>query len=357
MRGLERPVQLALLPRVGPVRRRAATRTLAGLIPLVPGILATARTRSDREPVDAAWRILRAELTETRVAVVTLGRSPREPTAVLKVACTEEAADGLRTEATALCALQADPRLADWCRFAPTVLAAGEHSGSEYVLQRFLRGRRASSLLDDPPARRRMLRAAAAAVSTLHEQTASTAVAGPRSLERWIGEPLRVVEALTAHGSSGRGRALERLGTELAASFRDRIVRVSWIHGDYWPGNLLVARGGSRVTGIVDWDQAAPGQPPQLDLLHLLLYTRALVRRCDLGTVVREVVASGDLPAYERELLDGLDPVLPGNGGQVRALTLLYWLRHVSGNLVQSSAYARNRLWLRRNVDAVLRSL
>jgi Phosphotransferase enzyme family len=357
MKIVERPVHLALVPGLSPVRRRLAARSLASLTPLVPRVLAAAPMGADRIRIGPAAQILSAEVTETRVAVFTLGPSPKRPIAILKMGCTEEAGRGLHREGTALCALQADPRLTDWCRLAPRVLAAGEYAGTEYMLQRFLPGRRGYSLLADASSRRRMLRAAAVAVADLHKQTATTAIGGTHSLDRWVGEPLRVVQTALARGPARRTAALERLGDELYASFRNRIVRVSWTHGDYWPGNLLVARGGSRVTGIVDWDQASLGQPPALDLLHLLLYTRALVHRCDLGDVVRETATSGVWPADELGVLDGLECDLPEAGAAARAITLLYWLRHLAGNFVQSAAYAHNRIWLRRNVDTVVRCL
>jgi hypothetical protein len=41
----------------------------------------------------------------------------------------------------------------------------------------------------------------------------------------------------------------------------------------------------------------------------------------------------------------------------VRPLVLLTWLRHVGGNLADSTRYAANPVWMRRNVRAVLEGL
>jgi aminoglycoside phosphotransferase (APT) family kinase protein len=348
---LEQATRLAVTANAGPVWRRFSGRVLGVVIPLVPDILAAARAQG--VPVDAGWRMLRAEVTETRVAVVVLGHSPAKPRAVLKLACTSEAGHALQGEATVLCALQADPRLAGWREVAPTVLASGETAGRRYLLESALTGQRLSDRPRAAVTRRRALGAAAAAVSVLHRQTAAAAVADSVSLGLWVREPLGVLERTIASRSTQRARALDRLEGELVTGLAGRIVRVSWIHGDYWLGNILFAPDGSTVTGIVDWDQAAPAQPPQLDLLHLFLYARALEARRDLGAVLGEIVTEGRWP----EGLLRQDAGLAGDARHVRAFALLYWLRHVAGNLVQSAHYAQNRVWLRRNVDVVLRCL
>jgi hypothetical protein len=41
----------------------------------------------------------------------------------------------------------------------------------------------------------------------------------------------------------------------------------------------------------------------------------------------------------------------------VRTVLLLGWLRHVAGNLVDSTRYAANPVWMHRNVRTVLQRL
>jgi len=44
-----------------------------------------------------------------------------------------------------------------------------------------------------------------------------------------------------------------------------RTLTVSWVHGDFTPGNILVTPDGTSVTGIIDWDHSASKELPQLD--------------------------------------------------------------------------------------------
>ncbi len=47
-----------------------------------------------------------------------------------------------------------------------------------------------------------------------------------------------------------------------------------WMHGDFWPGNLLVNEAGDRLTGVVDWAFSDSEGIPLIDLFHLLLYIK-----------------------------------------------------------------------------------
>ena len=118
-----------------------------------------------------------------------------------------------------------------------------------------------------------------------------------------------------------------------------------------------MAADGVTLTGIVDWDRAAAEELPLHDLVHLLLSTRGLVQQRDLGEIVRALLEGEHWTAPERALLEAAEHALPGSVVQERAMVLLSWLRHITGNLAKSSRYRRNVLWLSRNVEAVLHSV
>ena len=107
----------------------------------------------------------------------------------------------------------------------------------------------------------------------------------------------------------------------------------------------------------MDWDLAVADELPTHDLVHLLLSTRQLVQQRDLGEIVRALLEGEQWTAHERSLLEAAERALPGSVVGERAMVLLSWLRHITGNLAKSSRYRRNVLWLSRNVDAVLRSV
>jgi hypothetical protein len=172
------------------------------------------------------------------------------------------------------------------------------------------------------------------------------------AVEAWVHLPLRRLERLAhAHGRGGELRAgVERLRRELSGALLDRTVRLSWIHGDYWPGNILAATQSGRITGIVDWDQAAGDQLRLHDLLHLHLYARRLRRGEELGEVVIEALKAGVAEAIGVRTdrvdawLDGIPP---------RESLLLYWLRHVT-LFLDSDGHRDNRYWIRNNIERVL---
>jgi aminoglycoside phosphotransferase (APT) family kinase protein len=116
---------------------------------------------------------------------------------------------------------------------------------------------------------------------------------------------------------------------------------VAWVHGDYWPANVIFDPA-LAVTGIIDWEWAAPRELPAHDLLYLAIHMRMRSEGRELGPVVQSLLAGN-----ASELVGGVD----------RETLLLVWLRHVAYNLTQSPGDARNWVWTSRNVDSVLRLL
>jgi aminoglycoside phosphotransferase (APT) family kinase protein len=309
-------------------------------------------------PLDGSaggWAVQRAQSTDARVAVLTLGQPGGAPSAVLKLARTTEAKRSLSREAAVVTGLEADARLAEWRCLLPAILAQGEMDGSCYVLQRALAGRNAGSLIRDPSLRRHVQTVAAEAVRTLHRQTGASTVVDEECVARWLAGPLELIgKAIPASQGEAEQRSLERAAGEVKASLIGRRAMVSWIHGDFWLGNLLVTGDGATAAGILDWDFAGEQELSVLDFLHLVVYTRALVERRELGGVLRDLLGGGTWSAHELSLLRLRDHDVEDDSYE-RAALLLYWLRHVAGNLLQSAHYASNRLWLKRNVYAVLR--
>ncbi|MCW3034729.1 MAG: hypothetical protein JWM17_41, partial [Actinobacteria bacterium] len=132
--------------------------------------------------------------------------------------------------------------------------------------------------------------------------------------------------------------ALERLEQLLRRAWEGRSVDVAWVHGDYWPANVIFDPA-LAVAGIIDWEWAAARELPAHDLLYLVIHMRMLAEGKELGPVVRSFLTGEAGVAVDRETL------------------LLVWLRHVAYNLTQSPGDARNWIWTSRNVDTVLRSV
>jgi hypothetical protein len=94
---------------------------------------------------------------------------------------------------------------------------------------------------------------------------------------------------------------------------------------------------------------------PQLDLALLLLSTRVLVQRRELGDVIRDLLKSDRWEPHEQTLLDEAYSASPSDSIEMRPLVLLTWLRHVASNLSKSSYYVKHRLWINKNINGVLR--
>jgi aminoglycoside phosphotransferase len=302
------------------------------------------------------WALRSAHSTEAGLAVLMLGPPGQAPLAVLKVAHTREARQSLRREGTALAALEADDRLRRFHRLLPSILAEGEHADVAYLLERALPGRNAASLLGTAGVQRRLQAAAADAIRILHARTAVSTVARVATLDGWLSEPTRLVgrASLASRGTRGR-HALIRVAAEIRKTLIGRRLRVSWVHGDFWLGNVLVVDDGAGVSGIVDWDFAGHHELPVLDVLHLLIYTRVLGQRKELGRVVRDLLEGEEWSPHELSLLRSGDAVFEREPDYARATLLLYWLRHLTSNLAQSSRYLHSHPWLGRNVEPVLR--
>jgi len=226
-----------------------------------------------------------------------------------------------------------------------------------FVAETALDGVPAEDLVRDPEIRRALLPAAGAAIGELHRRTASVRVVDRVALDDWVDSPIRqLAQVIASRDLDGASvRRLEWLGGRLGEALMGRSMDVAWVHGDYWPGNLLATPDGRSIRGIVDWDQAAPGLPPMHDIVHLLLYTRRLIQHRELGDVVRGFLGGEPLDDVELATAEAAGFAWPGQE-EVRMAVALSWLRHV-GTFVGLPRHGSNRLWMQRNVDAVLRDL
>lgn len=327
--------------------------------PLTAEVLARIPAGSaDERP--AGWTRCRSIPTVSDMTVVSVGPPGGRPRAVVKLAASDSARRSLGREREVLGKLHSDERLGDSRRLLPAVLAEGELGGRSYVVQRMLEGVQASSLLADARAARTVQAAAAQAIGDFHMRTLVPATVDESLLERWVDRPLLAVRRAStrARVDNSRSAVLDRLQAELYEALRGQALALSWVHGDFVPGNVLSTPDGAEVVGIVDWELAGARELPLIDVMTLLLSMRAQGQRQELGQVVRALLAEAVWTGAERDLLAGASARLPG-AEKVgwRTLAMLCWLRHVASNLTKSGRYGGHRLWLRMNVRAVLDTL
>jgi aminoglycoside phosphotransferase (APT) family kinase protein len=301
--------------------------------------------------------IARTELTSTDMAVVIVSPPAEPPCAVFKLPMSARAVDGLLRESRALAALHADERLGEWRRLVPVSLASGALEGRQYRVDAALPGRVVLDQLRDETSRRPLLEAAAATIHVLHRATASAVEVDDRLAAGWVDAPAN--DLLVYGAARGLESQLGALRDELRAALVGRSLSPSWIHGDYWFGNLLFEVGEARPRGIVDWDAAGEPALPVIDVLHLLLYTRRLITGQELGEIVAEALRGRGWGEGERDVLDRYGTWCHAGSVSERQLLLLGWLRHVAHHARQQGNDRRPsyRRWQSWNVRPVLASL
>ena len=333
--------------------RRRASRAHA----IVPTILAKlAEVPGGLEP--ATWQTHALLHTDSDVAILTVGPTGQPFQALLKIAETTAAAEGLAWQRRALIALQGDARLGDFRTLLPHVLDAGEAAGAAYLVEERLTGTSLGHALTQPAAQDGALRSAADAIGRLHGATATEGTVGEEILERWVNAPIRALREITGRSRGGRSAltALARLSDDLRATLEDQPVTLSWVHGDYAPNNILSGPDG-QVSGIVDWEFGHPEDFPSLDVVTLLLTARMFVRRQELGRVVGDLLADPAWTPGEAAIVAAAADAHVCAAIGTETVVELCWLRHVAAMLTRCTRYAENGLWMHANVHAVLNSI
>jgi aminoglycoside phosphotransferase (APT) family kinase protein len=127
-------------------------------------------------------------------------------------------------------------------------------------------------------------------------------------------------------------------------------------HGDFWTHNLLVAN--DRLVGVVDWHSAGTGRLPVVDLLHLRLSAIFQRRRQYLGAALVEHLLpwahrGGD--ELVREYCERTSVKVTPT--RLENLALAYWLGRTARELELYADRAERPVWLRHNVELVVREL
>jgi O-antigen/teichoic acid export membrane protein len=334
-----------------PVRRGRSPRPERRLRParrqpnaLVATALGAAELAADEWAASDA-----AQSTEGVRIVSATDRADREPV-VLKVATDGIGATALAHERQVLAELSvtAPPGIAG---VLPAVRRAASGALSWTVEDR-LPGRDAREVLEDPGLRSLVHADVVDRMCRLYDATGRSTDVGraPDLLE----VALEVLGSLPASRLREQADAtkLAQLGSELRDELRRRPVTVARIHGNLWAGNIICDPGTRSVTGIVNWEWSGDDLPV-VDVMHLLATSRALVERRELGAVVRDIVATGELGGADGALLARVPGV---SELSVRSAILLAWLRHVRRR-IERGPDAAGALWMSRNVHQVLESV
>jgi aminoglycoside phosphotransferase (APT) family kinase protein len=139
----------------------------------------------------------------------------------------------------------------------------------------------------------------------------------------------------------------------LRAALEARPITLSWVHGDYCPGNILTGPDG-HISAIVDWEFAHPEDLPSLDVVFLMLTARMWARRQEFGRVVSDLVTDPTWTGSEAQLFASAHDARMGAAIGTDTLVLLCWLRHAASKFTRRSGFAEHGLWMHANVHTVL---
>jgi len=330
----------------------------ARLNELVPLILQTIPAAG--LTVGEKWTVQSHIHTVTDLTVVALGPSQRPPSAALKLPRSGNAVRSSRHQSEVLTQLHADKRLGAWRDLLPILLVEGEVAGQTYMIEGMLPGVSMRKFILKPDQRGHALQAAASAITQLHCVTSRMTLISPDLYERWTGGPVRLLRGLCLSSTStlsGCQMALDRLSNELHDGLLGHITAVSWVHGDFVPGNILFKPDGSALSGIIDWDLAQPDDLPLLDIVQLIVSTRMAVQERELGEVVCELLNYENWNCDELALLKEERGDMQAEVPNLRTMLLYFWLRHIHANLTKSTRFQGHWLWLQRNIDTVLQCI
>jgi aminoglycoside phosphotransferase (APT) family kinase protein len=309
---------------------------------------------------EPTWRTRRVISVDVARAVIAVGPpSSSAPAGVVKISRSRHAAAIMVRERTVLSQLRTDARLGDLRALLPDELAWGRIGDQSFVVESALPGIDARSVLDDSQLSGRLASTALDVAAALHERTSRTVTVDRDLLARWVEEPLRRIARLGgAHPRIAlHTRTLQELGETMTRALLGRRMVLSWLHGDFFPGNILVSPDATSVTGLVDWDLAADDELPALDATHFVIGAHLLRSRSELGKTVIRLLDHDGFTSRERATIEA---ELSRSGGEelsLREAVILTWLRHIGWNLQKSAHFSGHRMWVKANVESVLESL
>lgn len=314
----------------------------------------TLATMAELAAPGRGWIVQRHVMTLHELSVSVVGGAGGKPEAILRCAYGRTGRDSLKRHTRALRELAAAQKLGTWRRLIPRVIATHELGDRQFALESWLPGSTMEDQLRAGAGPDWLIGAAVEAIVPLHNATAQADLIDETLIQDLLERPLSCLRATVARPRHPRRRyRLERLGSELRVRLIGRHLTTGWIHGDLWPGNLLIGAD-HTTTGIVDWERDSVRQLRELDLLQLLIATRMIIDGRELGHVIVDLRRHPGWRPYEQAGAEALRNC--GCPLSDETLVLLTWLQQLAANLEKSTRYAHSPLWVHRNIDPVLRA-
>jgi O-antigen/teichoic acid export membrane protein len=333
-------------------------RKLSAVIQNVGPDILPLLSKQSTGPSEDKLTIDRVFNTLNDVAVASLGANGSSPELIMYLSNSKLADERLNSQQRILTSLYSDERLKEWGNLLPKLKEQGRDGNVQFWVYGYVPGIRADEVMSTHPFQDKILRIAGEAILDLHRITVKYEKVNSLIMKTWISDPIEIIRnSMLPYFCYGSREILDRLVNHLERSLLGRELAMSWIHGDYWPQNIIITPDVSRVTGIVDWEQAKPCDLPYLDLANLFLSTRRLSSQREIGETIVEVLHQNSWGYVEHQIWDWEEKTLGGDLPSVRDVILIFWLRHLSANLKKSKRYQMNPVWALSNFVPVIEAL
>jgi hypothetical protein len=335
---------------------RNSNRLISTLSPAIPAMVQDCPELARLAPAER-WRVEKIFPSLSDMTVMVIGTGDDLASAILYLPRSDRAIADFERRKKVMVEFYEDGRLQDLYPYLPHLLGEGTFQHQPYWISARLPGVSANSILHGNQ-RMAVLRLAIQVLGLLHWPTARKIVVGSEQLERWVYMPLRILlkSPLVFYHRKSR-LLLERLETRLAKELGGQYVTISWVHGDFWPNNILVSLDPIRISGIVDWDLARPDDLPTLDLVNLLLSACREIQGTELGQVIVETHKRGRWENDIQELWDFGIQSMEIDQPCLQDALLLFWIRHLSANLEKSRLYSVSPVWALKNYQFIMNYL
>ncbi|MFK7805331.1 MAG: phosphotransferase [Anaerolineae bacterium] len=294
--------------------------------------------------------------THGNVKVFFVGEGGKDPVAVFKICNSQSAGQSLGHHADTLRTVQTNRGQA--LQFAiPQILATYKHKEISAVLETKLPGITLDSYLEQEKNRslKPIIENTFTALASYYQYKETLPINIPaKVLEKLVAQPIALIEKeLGWLNKTFIGRKLQAITHELITTLQANRIRLGPIHGDLWPGNIMLDPETGQMTGLIDWETAQEESYPAVDLFHLLLTTTAQIENKELGSTVISTLkrprsySSATYATYDSNPLKSACE-------SDRAIILLAWLHHLKSNLSKNDTFTKHYYWLFQNVISVL---
>lgn len=300
------------------------------------------------------WRVLRGFLTRSSETVVQVGTSDGIPTAVLKYAAGETSNEHIRAHCATLEQLRLLEGIGDLGRYLPRTLYMGEINNQQFVLEAWIDGIALTDFQSEglAPAYVQALET----LRGLHRAKGRVEVIQMSHLSEWFGETFAALERIWLQ-RKGTSSEIAKIQEALFASLVGLKVWTGHIHGDFFPGNILVNEHTGALTGIIDWDRSHANRPVFFDATQLALIVHLQETGAPFGYAIRDIIRGKPLTHGAEVLLEISERGMPDLSIPVRLKCIMLWLNHVGENLRDNDRYANHHVWVQSNLQSVVTAL